>query len=308
MLRTQPACESFPPSVLWTPDDYAAQFTEKPLVSSRGTVHWEGIVVERTRLAPQERYLAASTHHLLALGLGTQYHLWRRMGEDIQEGFHVCGSTMVIARGQSRLSRWSRTADVLLIHVAPQLLERAAETLLADLDRIEIMNAFSVPDPQIEHIGKALLAELEQGIPGGRLFGETLATALALHLLHKYNAFPAVRSPVADKLSRSELRCAIEYIHDNLGEDLSLHKIANVVGVSTNYFVSLFKQATGQSPHQYVIQQRVEKAKALLAQGHLSVCEIAVLVGFYDSAHLTRHFKRLTGTTPRAVHKAVSVE
>src|SRR5205823_1111486 len=103
------------------------------------------------------------------------------------------------------------------------------------------------------------------------------------------------------QLARSELRRALDYIYDNMGSDLSLRELAAIAGVSASYFATLFKQATGMSPHQYVIHRRVEKARSLLHQSELSIGQIAVLTGFYDSSHLNHHFKRLTGVTPKTL-------
>jgi AraC family transcriptional regulator len=102
---------------------------------------------------------------------------------------------------------------------------------------------------------------------------------------------------------RTKLLRALDYIHDNLANELSLQELAGVAGVSVYHFVVVFRQATGISPHQYVIHQRVEKAKSLLRRSDLSIGEIALQVGFYDSSHLNRHFKRLTGITPRAMRQ-----
>jgi AraC family transcriptional regulator len=105
------------------------------------------------------------------------------------------------------------------------------------------------------------------------------------------------------KFIRTEMRLALEYVHENLDKNLSLREIAAVSGVSANYFTYLFKQATGYSLHQYVIRQRIEKAKILLLGSGLSIGEIAIRVGFYDSSHFNRHFKRVTGLTPGALRK-----
>ena len=71
--------------------------------------------------------------------------------------------------------------------------------------------------------------------------------------------------------------------------------------MSPYHFMRLFKKSTGKSPHQYVIEARVRKAKDLLATGKLSVCEAAYRVGFVDQSHLTRHFKRIFGLPPKAL-------
>ncbi|WP_370589516.1 helix-turn-helix domain-containing protein [Tychonema sp. LEGE 07203] len=85
---------------------------------------------------------------------------------------------------------------------------------------------------------------------------------------------------------------------------MSLEAIANHIDISSYHFCRLFKQSTGFSPHQYVIQQRVERAKQLLLQGKMSLAEIAIACGFSHQSHLNRHFKRITGVTPKTLLKS----
>ncbi len=91
------------------------------------------------------------------------------------------------------------------------------------------------------------------------------------------------------------------YIQTHLNRDLSLAELASVIRISPTYFASLFKQAMGISPHQYVIQQRVERAKVMLSKTDLAITDIALQVGFSSQSHLTQHFKRFTGMTPKQV-------
>jgi AraC family transcriptional regulator len=82
---------------------------------------------------------------------------------------------------------------------------------------------------------------------------------------------------------------------------LSLAELAAVINISATYFASLFKQAMGITPHQYVIQQRVERAKLMLSKTDLAIADIALQVGFSSQSHLTQQFKRFTGVTPKQV-------
>ena len=85
-----------------------------------------------------------------------------------------------------------------------------------------------------------------------------------------------------------------------LDRDLTLTELAAIAQLSPNYFTRSFKQSTGFTPHQYVIRQRVEKAKQLLVEGQLAIADIALEVGFAHQSHLNRHFKRWVGVTPKA--------
>ena len=91
----------------------------------------------------------------------------------------------------------------------------------------------------------------------------------------------------------------INYIQAHLTENISLETIANYLGISRYHFCRIFKQSVGLTPHQYMIQQRVEKAKVMLREGKLSISDIACVCGFSHQSHLNYHFKKLTGVTPR---------
>lgn len=100
-------------------------------------------------------------------------------------------------------------------------------------------------------------------------------------------------------LPQYKLHQAIAYINDHLAENLSLRTIAQQIGISQFYFCRLFKQATGITPYQYLLQQRIERAKQLLLQRQLSIAEVALEVGFSNQSHFTRLFKQMMGITPK---------
>jgi AraC-like DNA-binding protein len=102
-------------------------------------------------------------------------------------------------------------------------------------------------------------------------------------------------------LTHTQLQQVLNYIHTHLDRDLSLTELAEVINISPTYFASLFKQAIEISPHQYVIQQRVEQAKLMLSKTDLEIADIALQVGFSSQSHLTQQFKRMTGMTPKQV-------
>jgi AraC family transcriptional regulator len=94
---------------------------------------------------------------------------------------------------------------------------------------------------------------------------------------------------------------AVDYIEDQLHEDLTIAEIAREVHMSPFHFTRLFKKATGQSPYRYVIQARVKRAKALLKSRKFSISEVAHQTGFADQSHLTHHVKKLYGVTPNMI-------
>ena len=152
--------------------------------------------------------------------------------------------------------------------------------------------------PQIQFLGLALKAELESGGASGRLFADSLAAAMAIRLISRYNGFPPPMPEYPGGLSSSALRRVIEYIQDNLHADLSLAEACRHTSDEYDALEILLQAIHRMAPHQYIIAQRVERASSLLRRGDLTPGQVAVLVGFYDQSHLNRHFKRLVGVTP----------
>ena len=133
------------------------------------------------------------------------------------------------------------------------------------------------------------------------MYGEGLSTALAAHLLREYGTAVLEPKRPYGGLPRAKLVRALEYIQDQLETDLTVSGIAQAVYMSPHHFKRLFKQSTGQSPYQYVVESRVRKAKELLTTGKFTISEAAFHLGFADQSHLTRNFKRVFGVPPKTL-------
>ena len=186
-------------------------------------------------------------------------------------------------------------AEVLVFRLAPAFLRQTAEGLDMDPARAELTPRLQARDPQIEHIGLALKAELEAGAPLSRLYGESLAVAFASRLLQRFGAAP---KPPAHGLSRRQQRRVFDHIETHLDTDLSLAELAAIAGVSISHFTVLFRRSVGMSVHRFVIQQRVLRARALLLAGELSIAQVALETGFAHQSHLARSMRRIAGLTP----------
>ncbi len=154
-----------------------------------------------------------------------------------------------------------------------------------------------VRDPFLVQVGKELYSELQFG-PINELFAQSVATLTATHLIRAYSCKPSSVTLYRGGLGPSRERKVRKYIQDNLDQQLSLDDLAKVALISPNYFISLFQQSTGMTPHKYVLQQRVEYAKELLAYSKLSLIEIAHKCGFPDQSQFTTTFRRHLGVTP----------
>jgi AraC family transcriptional regulator len=182
--------------------------------------------------------------------------------------------------------------------VSPSFLRRVArETDLSD--RFELLPQWALRDPQIEILAHAAEYEISSGLRAGNLFMESLATALAAHLLARYSSPNAAPREYRGGLSPYQLRLTRDFIEANLGEDFGLDDLAANVRMSPYYFCRLFKQSTRLSPHQFVIRERIQQARQLLEEHRFSMVEIASTLGFSDQSHFARVFRSLVGTTPK---------
>ena len=286
-----------PKSVAKTTKLFPDCLPEVPLLSS-DTMRWEKIILEQFFLPPGEMVEFSLEKFLLTINLGQSFQVERILGRKNQMRAMFTGAVGLCPVGTSQIVRWYDDANILVLHLSPSLLFSNALEVLGT-ERFELMPHLIKQDPLIHQLGLNLLNQLRSEEKGHLLYAESAADFLAVHLLKNYSTCPCAIKQYEGGLSQKQLNQVIVYIQDNLADNISLDEMAKNLDISRYYFCRLFKQSTGLSPYQYVIQQRVEKAKQLLIQRQLSISEIAIACGFSHQSHLNRHFKRLTGVTPK---------
>jgi AraC family transcriptional regulator len=189
----------------------------------------------------------------------------------------------------------------LQIRIASRFIQTvASEALAINPDSLELLPESKIRDSQIEAIGMMLLTELQQGNLGSKLYIESLANVLAIHLIRQYAATKPQIPIYKGGLPERQMLQILDYIHEHLHKEIKLADLANLLGISQFHFSYLFKQSLGTTPYQYLLQQRVERAKQLLKGSNHSIMEIAFLCGFNSHSHLSKQFRQLTGVAPKA--------
>ena len=156
-------------------------------------------------------------------------------------------------------------------------------------------------DAVIGHIGAALLPLFERGEFSSSATLRHMAIALCAHLLHDYGQVPQTAhggGPSQTALSVEQEKAAKDFVLENLQKNLSVSLIAAAAGVSSRHLSLGFREATGMTPHQWLMHIRIAHAKEFLMQRSLSLQTIAHRCGFTDQSHFSRVFSRETGMTP----------
>jgi AraC family transcriptional regulator len=190
-------------------------------------------------------------------------------------------------------------SEFIVLDLDPKFISNSTRESI-ELDGVEIVPCFTQSDPLIYQLGLSLKAELTVDGSGNRFYAESLFSALSAHLLRKYASHRLKVPKYEDGLPRYKLQQAIAYINAHLDQDIRLADLAKTVGMSQYYFCRLFRQSVGVSPYQYVIGQRVERAKQLLEKKDVAIADVALACGFANQDHLTKMFRRLIGMTPKA--------
>lgn len=269
-------------------------------------LNWAGISAETyANPLPADLTLPPLRDHLLIVYLNDGLQENQRHCDDKDKGRSAGGEMSLIVAG--RPVRWCRKAgfDSLQVFIKPALISKVAGQVFSDLGPAELINLLKFRNESLHSICLALYDELHSGELGNKLYIESLGTAVAVLLLRQCSSckesVAATGPPAA--LLEWQWRRVTEYVNTHLDADLSLCELAKIAGISVYHFARLFKDTSGISPHQYVMQQRVEHSKELLRDKRLTILEVCLAVGFLNPAHFTTVFRKLIGVTPKAYRK-----
>ena len=154
-------------------------------------------------------------------------------------------------------------------------------------------------DPLIREVGNAIERDVRSRRPPDAGYTESLAAVLAGHVARNYVIAKSAKAAHCGGLAPHKLRCVRNHVCEHLGETTRVDQLAEAVHLSPFHFARMFKQSTGQSPHLYVLMQRIERAKELLAETDTALVDVAAEVGFRTQGHFTTVFHRYAGLTPR---------
>ncbi|MEM9157897.1 MAG: helix-turn-helix domain-containing protein [Verrucomicrobiota bacterium] len=196
--------------------------------------------------------------------------------------------------------RWHERSKVIVVTLEPDLLEVFAKNQLGILlSRRQLLDTPQFEDQELVRMGESLLDALRSDFGSAVMF-ESLARVFLVKLLERYSDRSQDESAFSESFAPRHYRKVLDFVAKHYDSRVAVEDLAKVAGLSPFHFSRLFKRAIGETPHQFLMAYRVERAKELLADKERPMVEIALSCGFSDQAHFSRSFKQSTGKSPRA--------
>ena len=248
--------------------------------------------------APYETDLLTGQHVLL----GTLDGGAQRVEVDVEGAASWCGPKLPGAAGffpggRRMRSRWPNTR---LTYLKLAIEPGATDDLLhRNTSDAAWQVRSSAEDPFISAGIGRLAAALEAGPDNrlARLTAETVATALHLHVTERFSGLGAATNLPEQQESLGRV---LDLIHAALPQAASLAEMVEASGLPRARFLASFARRTGYSPHQYILRERMARARHLLETTRLPVGQVAVVIGCANAGHLTRLYQKAYGNTPLA--------
>jgi AraC family transcriptional regulator len=278
-------------------DDTSTTSPFPPLL--RAHQEWSGLPISLERLPDQGEvsnvFMPHATLALVRSGTGKR---WLKGGGPLREFETMPGTIDLLESGfVVEQARWSGTpGDVIGIQLPEVLVTRL---LHDDARSLNLQTRHVASDPMVTELMTRLWIEAENGSRSGQLYVQGLTLALIGLLDVGYGTGRSIATKRTGKFGPRDVERLRSLVIGNLSADLRIERLAGCVSMSPHHFARTFKATFGQTPHAFVLEQRVQAAAALLrARPHRNVAEIADDCGFTNHAHFTQVFRKMIGATP----------
>lgn len=250
--------------------------------------------VLEARIGPQSYFYAS---HVVAMLLQPGCLQIGRGGFEMRT-LEFCRGQIMLFPKKEKL--WVRTlcdaVQWLEITISDAVLSSACDGVSGDMEPCGLNQ---LADPRVRALVDAVNAERIAGFPGGKLFLDSVERALAAVLVDSYAIpRPSVQTHRGG-LGPARLRRVKELVYSKLENQLTLQEMAQAVELSVAHFSQMFRRSTGQSPHQFVLCHRIDRAKEMLRANRVRALDIAIACGFKTQQHFSRVFRQISGVTPR---------
>ncbi len=285
-----------------TPQEYEREVASSPILSSIDH-GWRDVLLNRFQVALRDIKLS-STLHRVVLHLAGPIHIERTLDGRKDRSWSESGCSSIMPAGVPVVRSFKGQADYVILYLAPEVVgEVAASVFGGDPEKVQLVDSLAVADGTVDRLVRLLLAETERRVSGTQLYADSLTRALALHLLRAYSTKAPRKAAPAMAMAGWRLRRALDFMHANLADDLTLVQLAKIAGLGPTQFTRTFRAAVGEPPYRYLVRLRVDHARQLLERTSLPITDVAFRCGFDQANHFAIMFRKVTGLTPRAYRK-----
>jgi AraC family transcriptional regulator len=282
-------------------DQHMPLFGERPILDSLRSP-WNGLILEKHHHRGCE--IPVHDHDGLCLHLQTGGQVEMEWFCSGKSGMHrsTPGSMMLLPAGTRDSVIWHGSTQRIVAGLEPALLKDAAEKMgIKGLCDFNLRWAFR--DQQLETLLIEMNREMRSGWAMGALYGDLIGMALSVALIRRYGELSNQIPQMRGGLSRPNLNRVLTYIEENLDSELRLEELAQLNSLSRYHFARSFRESLGETPYQYILRKRIQRAKSLLLAPGTTAAQIAKKTGFASASQFTRMFKKATGATPLAWRK-----
>ncbi|MGX5186039.1 helix-turn-helix domain-containing protein [Streptomyces avermitilis] len=261
---------------------------------------WEQAYVSTQRERPYHATFDASPTHLLILHLGGPVTVRRRIGRSMRTQRIPAGGIFLHPAGRALDVELQGRLDTVHLYLADSVLQEAH----GEGGTVELAEELGSSDPLIEQLVLALDGVVQRPEPSARTYVDHLVGTLAARLAHAHTADrPVDPGSAPSGLTSRQLRSARELMETRMSEPLPVAELASAAGLSASQFSRQFRASTGKSPHQFLLQLRLDHARRLLRTTTVPIADVAGRCGFSHQEHLTRVMRAKLGTTPAAFRR-----
>ena len=238
-------------------------------------------------------------HHIL-LNLREEPHRVENWRDGVHRDFTFHKNEIVVTpAGLASGWRWHATSRVIVITMDPDSLERFAKNELGFLlTEQQLRDVPVLHDEDLVWLGTLLYQGLQKEFGSAVIF-EGLARVFLVKLLERYGQHASEDHVFSAGFTPLHFKRVLDFVAENYRDRLTVEDMADQAGISPFHFSRLFKRAIGESPYQFLMAFRIERAKEQLMEPDRPLIDIALSCGFADQAHFTRAFKKSTGETPK---------
>jgi AraC family transcriptional regulator len=275
------------------------------VIKSSDACNWPGIAAE-VRMHPACE-LPSMTLEQMEIGIALRCHsqsVVSRKGDGLQQVTKVEPGTIWLCPAgvheqDIKVSAWH---EVLHLYLPVSRFDQLSDVCGRTRVRAQSVRYLAgIHDELIRQIGRALVDEIREPSAAGDVLADSLAISLVARLVQKYSSdwsSGADPASVKVRLDERRVRRVIDFMTENVDQDISIDDLASVACLSPFHFIRMFQKAVGKTPSRYLNDLRLERAKTLLVLGHAPLVDIALSCCFSSQSNFTRAFRRASGMTP----------